>query len=108
MKVLFVCSGNVSRSPTAEALFRHCEGFEVRSAGTSANSPNPISENLVMWADIIFAMEEEHRMAITERFPRAGGRINVLGIEDVYRRDDPRLVMILKSKLASYFNYKLR
>jgi len=108
MKVLFVCSGNVSRSPSAEVLFKHCEGFEVRSAGTSANSPNPISEDLVMWADVIFAMEEEHRIAIAERFPRVGAKISVLGIEDVYRRDDPRLVMLLKRKLASFFNYKLR
>lgn len=108
MKVLFVCSGNVSRSPTAEALFKHCEGFEVRSAGTSASSPNPIGEDLVMWADVIFAMEEEHRIAIAKRFPRAEDKIEVLNIEDVYQRNDPMLVMILKRKLASYFNYKLR
>jgi predicted protein tyrosine phosphatase len=108
MRVLFVCSGNVSRSPTAEALFGHCEGFEVRSAGTSARSPNPIGEDLVAWADVIFAMEEEHRAALVERFPRAEGKIEVLGIEDIYRRGDPRLVMALKRKLAPYFNYKLR
>lgn len=36
-KILFVCTGNICRSPTAEAVFRHLaagKGFEVDSAGT--------------------------------------------------------------------------
>lgn len=42
MKVLFVCLGNICRSPLAEAIFVHkirnrgvAEGFEVDSCGTS-------------------------------------------------------------------------
>ncbi len=42
-KVLFVCMGNICRSPTAEGVFRHIlqqhgltEGYEVDSAGTHA------------------------------------------------------------------------
>lgn len=42
-KILFVCTGNICRSPTAEAVFRHMveqEGwgshFEIDSAGTHA------------------------------------------------------------------------
>ncbi|MHB9798913.1 low molecular weight protein-tyrosine-phosphatase [Pseudomonas sp. MT3] len=41
MKVLFVCLGNICRSPTAEGIFRHKvreagleEGIEIDSAGT--------------------------------------------------------------------------
>jgi len=35
-KILFVCLGNICRSPTAEAVFRSLEtGAEVDSAGTS-------------------------------------------------------------------------
>ena len=33
-KILFVCTGNMDRSPTAESLLKGREGFEVRSAGT--------------------------------------------------------------------------
>jgi protein-tyrosine phosphatase len=43
IKVLFVCTGNICRSPTAEGIFRHKAKeagldalFEVDSAGTSA------------------------------------------------------------------------
>lgn len=43
MKILFVCLGNICRSPTAEGVFRHLvarEGledrFEIDSAGTAA------------------------------------------------------------------------
>ena len=108
MKVLFVCSGNLSRSPTAEALFGHCEGFEVKSAGTSMSSPTPLDANLVTWADVIFAMEEEHEKAIARRWPEASRKIRVLNIRDIYHRYDPKLVMILKKKLAPFFTYKLR
>jgi protein-tyrosine phosphatase len=35
MKVLFVCLGNICRSPSAEGVFRSLSGAETDSAGTS-------------------------------------------------------------------------
>jgi len=103
-RALFVCSGNFHRSPTAMKMFKDREGFEVKSAGTSFGAPNPVSLELIHWADKIFVMEEEHRKFIVQQCPEAASKITVLGIEDNYCRDDPHLVAILKGKLESYFN----
>jgi len=103
-RVLFVCSGSIHRSPTAANMFNECKGFEVRSAGTSIGASNPVSAELVEWADKIFVMEEEHRQLIVQQFREAAPKITVLDIEDIYYRDDPRLTAILKKKLESYFN----
>ena len=103
-RVLFVCSGNIHRSPTAANMFKDHEGFEVKSAGTSFGVSNPVSAELIQWADKIFVMEEEHREIIVRQYPEAASKINVLDIEDNYYRDDPQLKAILKEKLESYFN----
>ena len=103
-RILFVCSGNIHRSPTAAKMFKDREGFEVRSAGTSFGVLNPVGAELIRWADKIFVMEEEHREIIVRRYPEATLKITVLGIEDNYYRDDPQLKAILKEKLESYFN----
>ncbi|MDH5419002.1 MAG: protein tyrosine phosphatase [Candidatus Bathyarchaeota archaeon] len=103
-RILFVCSGNIHRSPTAANLFKDRKGFEVRSAGTSFGVLNPVDAELIQWADKIFVMEEEHREIIVRQYPEAASKITVLGVEDNYYRDDPQLKAILKEKLESYFN----
>ncbi|MFQ5999251.1 MAG: phosphotyrosine protein phosphatase [Candidatus Bathyarchaeia archaeon] len=103
-RVLFVCSGNFHRSPTAMEMFKNRGGFEVKSAGTSFGAQNPISVELLEWADRIFVMEEEHREFIVQQYPGATSKITVLGIEDNYCRNDPQLKAILKEKLEPFFN----
>jgi predicted protein tyrosine phosphatase len=104
IKALFVCSQNRLRSPTAEAVFSARSDMEALSAGTSADAENPISADLVEWADIIFVMESVHRRRINEKFGSLlrDKRIVVLEIPDKYVYMDPELVTILEEKVPRY------
>lgn len=101
MKVLFVCTANKLRSPTAEVVFRHFPGIQAVSAGMDPESPNPLNQELVASADLIFAMESHHRERIRKKYkPRpADNRIITLYIPDEYERGDPELVELLKNKV---------
>lgn len=101
MKVLFVCTANKLRSPTAEDVFRDFPGIEAVSAGTDSEAPNPLTQELVASADLIFAMEPHHRERIRKKYkPRpADNRIITLYIPDEYERGDPELVALLKDKV---------
>ncbi len=82
VKLLFVCSRNRLRSPTAEAIFAGDEGIEVASAGTSIDADTPISSDLIDWSDIIFVMERVHQRRLLQRFGPIlkAKRVLVLGI----------------------------
>ena len=101
-RVLFVCTGNYDRSPTAENMYKSIKGLEVKSAGISVHAQNPLSKKLVEWADIIYAMEEHHKTAIVKIDPSAKTKTVVLGIPDIYFRDQPELKMLLKQKLDNH------
>ncbi len=105
--ILFVCTGNIDRSPTAEALLRGKQGLEACSAGTSMNAYRRLSPSLIDWADIIFAMEERHRKAVLTISPGTENKIIVLDIPDIYPRDNPELVNILKEKLKTHLNTEI-
>lgn len=104
MKLLFVCSQNLLRSPTAEAVFSTYPGVEALSAGTNHDATTPISADLIEWADAVLVMEKHHRNKLTSRFKSAfkTKRLAVLDIPDEYGFMDPELVRILKSKVPQY------
>jgi glycine hydroxymethyltransferase len=103
--VLFVCTGNICRSPMAEGLFRHAtkgrNEFRVISAGVGAVDGLPPSEyavralrelgidiskqrsrmltaELVNEADYIFGMTHSHVDAITLLYPQAAEKTFLL------------------------------
>jgi len=103
-KLLFICSKNQWRSPTAEALFKNHPEHQVRSAGTSDKARIKVNGKLLDWADHIFMMERKHQQLLWLRF---ADHINhkqvvILNIEDNYIYNDPELIEILKSYLQKY------
>jgi predicted protein tyrosine phosphatase len=101
MKLLFVCSANMLRSPTAEAVFSQYEGIEASSAGTNSDAETPLSADLIEWADVVVAMEQHHARFLQERFGYLlrRRRVAVLGIPDRFDFMEPELVQLLKEKV---------
>ena len=103
MNLLFVCSRNQWRSPTAEKIFRR-DHYNTKSAGTSGSARIKLSEKLIFWADIIFVMEKRHRTIIQERFAVMldNRKLIVLNIPDDYQFMDDELVKMLELAVAPY------
>ncbi len=104
MNVLFVCSRNRLRSPTAEQVFAGLPGVYVDSAGLNHDSDNPLNHDLVQWADVIFVMEKAHQRRLLSRF-RAdlkNTRVICLDIPDRFVFMDPKLVEILEAKVSKH------
>ena len=103
-RFLFVCSQNKLRSPTAEQIFSMLDGIEVDSAGTNNDAENPLTGELLEWADVIFVMERTHRAKIQKRFRKMlnGKQIVCLDIPDDYAFMDPELVRLLNARMARH------
>jgi predicted protein tyrosine phosphatase len=102
--VLFVCSQNRLRSPTAEHVFANWPGIEVASAGLNADADTPVTPEVLEWSDIVFVMEKAHRSRLSKRF-RAhlkNARVVCLDIPDQYEFMDPDLVRILNEKVPPF------
>lgn len=104
-KLLFVCTANMDRSPTAEGLFRSHAFYEARSCGTSAFAQTPVDEGQLNWADVVICMEEHHRQALALRFPEVQHmEVHVLDVPDIYARGEAVLVDVLRAKLAPWLH----
>ena len=108
MNILFVCSGNVSRSFLSEALLRSelrslkVEDVSVRSAGLYAfpgSPPDPqmtaylssvgvsfephearqMSKQELDWADLVLVMERRHEADLEKLWPEAKLKVQLLG-----------------------------
>jgi len=100
--LLFICSKNQWRSPTAELIFKNHPLHNARSAGISSKARIKINQKLIDWADVIFFMEHRHRDVVKLHFALSGQTLVVLNIEDNYHFGDEELVAILKLALADF------
>ncbi len=106
MKLLVLCTGNICRSPMAEVFLReHAlrrgRAVTVRSASIlgldgrlahkhsvavmiehgfdiDAHRSQPLTPELVAWADAILGMTMEHSTQVRERYPEAGEKVSNL------------------------------
>ena len=130
-RILFVCTGNLCRSPMAEFLLKHmiqttgAKGIRVGSAGVIAQTGEPAPENaiavleehgidlsphrskvltqeMVDWADRIVVMEEYHRRLISRYFKNADGRIGLIS-EYAGDRRVPREIHDPYGELKNYY-----
>ena len=103
-RVLFICTQNRLRSPTAEQVFAAWPDVETDSAGLGNDADVPLSPEQLAWADIIFVMEKAHRNRLATRFKRHlnGKRVICLDIPDDYDYMQPELVTLLEKKVGPF------
>jgi predicted protein tyrosine phosphatase len=106
IKLLFLCSRNQWRSPTAEELFRVHPRYEARSAGTVERARVKLTAGHIGWADMIFCMEKKHAAAVTEHFSAELGDkpLITLRIPDDSTYMDPDLIELLRAELAIHLD----
>jgi predicted protein tyrosine phosphatase len=91
---------NRERSATAERLYRKDPRLEVRSGGVRSDAKHRVSEKDLRWADVVFAMEREHKLWLATRFEALDlPPVEVLEIPDEYAYLDPKLMEILRMTL---------
>jgi predicted protein tyrosine phosphatase len=101
MRLLFLCSRNQWRSPTAEKVYQNDPRVEARSAGLSASARCRVSESLLRWADRVLVMEHAHKQRLREQFPELMRdlRIDVLDIPDDYKFMNPELMALIRERV---------
>ena len=104
MNLLFICSRNQWRSPTAEEVYKNHPLVNARSAGTEPSARIKLTAKSIHWADVIFVMEKKHKQRVIQKFSSEleEKQIIVLDIEDNYQFMDEELVQEIRNKVDSY------
>jgi predicted protein tyrosine phosphatase len=96
--ILFVCSRNKWRSPTAAGIYANDDRIYVRSAGLSRKSPHQISDKDLTWADLVLVMEQSHKSQLLKTFGQSSNmpKVEVLHIPDEYKYMDEELIEMIR------------
>lgn len=105
-RVLFVCSRNRLRSPTAERIFADRQGVEVTSAGLAPDAEEPVTAETLDGVDLVLVMEKAHRGRLQRRFGAhlRQARVVCLDIPDRYGIMDPELVSLLRERATPHLD----
>ena len=95
LKVLFLCSQNKKRSPTAEEIYSALDSLEVRSAGINKGAVYSLESE-----DI----EKKHLENLYRKYPifTKNKRVINLSIPDKYAFMDKTLIKVLRQKVDKY------
>ncbi len=98
MNILFVCNQGKYRSPSASKLWK--EMFPQDKTDFIGIYTNDDLKTKLSWSESIFVMEEAQYDKILELHNKVSvmSKIKILEIEDIYKKDDPKLINILKMK----------
>jgi predicted protein tyrosine phosphatase len=104
VRILFICTENLLRSPTAERIYAEVPGLECASAGFSVDAENQVVPELLAWSELVFVMEQVHADELADRFEEHvdSAKVVCLGIPDKYDYMEPELVSILRKKVQPY------
>lgn len=102
--ILFVCSANKLRSPTAEVVFSKHKNLNVESAGLDSRADVCVTDELIEWAELIFVMEKSHKTKLAKNFRPSlkGKKVICLDIPDEYGYMDMALIKILENKVSPF------
>lgn len=121
-KVLCVCSAGCLRSPTAAHILSSPPfNFNTRAVGLSREyAIVPISDALIMWADLILVMEEDQQREVNamqmDLFNKMDDSMHDYGfkqvinldIADEYNYRNPNLVKIMTDKFMELFPHDVK
>jgi predicted protein tyrosine phosphatase len=103
-RALFICEGNLHRSPTAERVYAATPGVNARSAGLSPLARTQVTDELLAWADVVFVMERRLARMLRRRFGSAlaDKEVVCLAVPDDYQFMQPELMAVLEERLTPY------
>ena len=102
--MLFICGKNRLRSPTAEEVFAAWPGIVTASAGLNHDAENPVTPELLQWADVIFVMERAQRAKLSAKFRQhlKSARVVCLEIPDEFEFMSHNLIQLLQARVPPH------
>jgi len=115
-----VASAGIAAWGGGKASTGALEAMREIGGDLSGHASQPVTENLVRQADLIWTMTASHRTAILSQFPEAGGRVTLLapdrvdvidpigGTLETYRKCAAEIRKHLAGRVATLFDEAIR